>query len=228
MQYSKADDVEKVANAVIREHHKDEFSSKEILYIFQEKKDEKTGMAVAQMRKGKPILGDIKIVSGLNAFLASGDEETDFNGPMPLVVLVVSKHAWNLLKPEQRKAWVDQQFCRLDYDLESGKPSIGDYDVKEMTLIAKRYGAWSDDLSAFFKAAKQYPLFEVEEAPAETKDEKKAKVLKGGNGKAEALKTEGNGKDNAKDETQKAPVANLGSIKDQVAKKRGRAPAARA
>lgn len=220
MQYSKAPEVEKVANAVIREHHKDEFTSKEILYVFQEKKDEKTGMAVAQMRKGKPILGDIKIVSGLNAFLASGLEETDFHGPMPLVVLVVSKHAWNLLKPEQRKAWVDQQLCRLDYDIESGKPTIGDYDVKEMTLIAKRYGAWSDDLSAFFKAAKQYPLFEEPEAqPAEPI---KAKVVKAENGKSAEAKASGNG-------AAEKPKPSLQSLKQHVAEKRGRkSPAARA
>jgi hypothetical protein len=225
MQYSKAPEVEKVANAVIREHHKDEFSSKEILYIFQEKKDEKSGMSVAQMRKGKPILGDIKIVSGLNAFLASGDEETDFNGPMPLVVLVVSKHAWNLLKPEQRKAWVDQQFCRLDYDLESGKPSISEYDVKEMTLIAKRYGAWSDDLSAFFKAAKQYPLFE--EAETSTENGKTARVVKGGNGKTQA-KAEGNGKGgNGKAESKPEATPNLSSLKDEVARRRGRTRPAR-
>jgi hypothetical protein len=104
------------------------------------------------------------------------------------------------------------------YDIESGKPSIGDYDVKEMTLIAKRYGPWSDDLSAFFKAAKQYPLFEEAETSTERS---KAKVLKGGNGKAEAPKA------NGKAEGEK-PKSDLGSIKEHVARKRGKAPAARA
>jgi hypothetical protein len=213
MQYSLAHDVEDVAKKVIREHH-DDLKSKDIVYVFQEKKDEKTGMSVAQMRKGKPILGDLKVVSGMNAFLVSGEEQTDFNGPMPFVVMVVSKYAWNLLKPEQRKAWVDQQFCRLEYDLESGKPSIADYDVKEMTLIAKRYGAWSDDLTAFFKAAKQYPLFEEGETQPTAAS---PRVVKAGNGKAEAPKA------NGKDEKPK-----LASLKDAVAKKRGRTPAARA
>lgn len=220
MQYEISNDVEKVAKEVIKEHHKDELSHRRIVYITQEKKDEKTGMAVAQMRKGKPIFGDIKIITGLNAFLASGEEQTDFDGPTPIVALVVSKHAWNLLKPEQRKAWVDQQLCRLDYDLETGKPSIGDFDVKEMTVIAKRYGAWNDDLSAFFKAAKQYPLFEVEDAEDKPTTEPKAKVVKQpGNGKVEAEAAKANGKGSGNGNP---PASNIGSLKEHVARKRGR------
>lgn len=221
MQYEISTEVEKVAKVVIKEHLQ-ELGSKKIVYVTQEKKDDKTGVAVAQMRKGKPILGDIKIIGGLNAFLASGEDQTDHNGPAPFPCLVVSRHAWNLLKPEQRKAFVHQQLNRLDYDDETGKPSLIDYDVKEFSVIAKLYGDWNDDLSTFFKAAKQYPLFETEAQPPA------AKVVKGGNGHVDA-KANGNGKtENAKPEGNSKPtVSDLGSIKEHVARKRGRGPAAR-
>lgn len=222
MQYEISEEVEKVANKLIKEHLHD-LSSKKIVYVCQEKKDDKTGVAVAQMRKGKPIIADIKLIGGLNAFLASGVDRTDHNGPTPFAVMVVSRHAWNLLNPEQRKAAVHQQLCRLDYDIDTGKPSLVEYDVKEMSVIAKLYGAWNDDLAAFLKVAKQHPLFEdldnqpttapIEQtASAEAKNQ--AKVLKGG----------GNGK-----EPDKAPAPKGGNglreLKNEVANRRGGARA---
>lgn len=225
MQYEISVDVEKVAKLVIKEHLTD-LKSKNVVYVTQEKKDDKTGVAVAQMRKGKPIIGDIKLVGGLNAFLASGDDRTDHNGPTPFAVLVVSRHAWELLKPEQRKAWVHQQLNRLEYDLDTGKPTLIDYDVKEFSVIAKLYGAWNDDLGLFLKTARQHPLFDDLEqfeptpAPAaEPTAAQQAKILKGGNG---------NGKEKPKEESK--PKANgVADLKAEVAKRRsGRAaPAAK-
>lgn len=222
MQYEKSDEVAKVANRVIKDHCHD-LASKNIVYVAQEKKDDKTGVAVAQMRKGKPIIADIKIVGGLNAFLASGIDRTDHNGPTPFAVMVVSRHAWNLLTPEQRKAAVHQQLCRLDYDLDTGKPSLIEYDVKEMSVIAKLYGAWNDDLATFLKVAKQHPLFEdIENQPAHTplvetaSDEAKeqARVLKG------------NGNGAAVEKTEKPKGGNgVAELKSEVARRRGSARA---
>jgi hypothetical protein len=215
MQYELSNEVEKVANAVIKEHLTD-LASKRIVYITQEKKDDKTGVAVAQMRKGKPIIGDVKLVGGLNAFLASGEARTDHNGPTPFAVLVVSRYAWDELKPEQRKAWTHQQLNRLDYNVDTGKPSILDYDIKEFSVIAKLYGAWNDDLSLFLKTAKQHPLFEDLDSEVAA-DKGTPKIVKAGdfagNGKAETV-TE-------------VAASVVPSLKEQVAKKRGRAATAR-
>jgi len=225
MQYERSAEVEKVAKGVIKEHLTD-LKSKAIVYITQDKKDDKTGNSVAQMRKGKPIIGDIKLVGGLNAFLASGETRTDYDGPSPLAVLVVSRMAWEKLQPEQRKAWVHQQLNRLDYNVDTGKPSLVDYDVKEFSVITKLYGAWNDDLGLFLKTAKSHPLFEdldnqtfepVVEPEAEEKEP--VKVVKAGNGKAEEVE--------AQPEAPKA-AADLPSIKDHVAKKRKREPIASA
>ena len=64
MQYEISSEVEKVAKGVIKDHLTD-LKSKKIIYITQDKKDDKTGNSVAQMRKGKPIIGDVKLVGGL-------------------------------------------------------------------------------------------------------------------------------------------------------------------
>lgn len=219
MQYERSAEVEKVAKTVIKEHLTD-LKSKTIVYITQDKKDDKTGNSVAQMRKGKPIIGDVKLVGGLNAFLASGETRTDYDGPTPFAVLVVSRLAWEKLSAEQRKAWVHQQLNRLDYNLDTGKPSLIDFDVKEFSVIAKLYGAWNDDLGLFLKTAKEHPLFddldnqsfEPVEEPVETPAEA-PKIVKAGNGQAEEVPTEAE------------KPADLPSIKDHVAKKRGRRPA---
>lgn len=221
MQYERSAELEKVANQLIKSHI-NELGSKNIVYVFQEKKDDKTGVAVAQMRKGKPIVADIKIIGGLNAFLASGETRTDHNGPTPFACLVVSRHAWNLLSAEQRKAALHQQLCRLDYDLDTGKPSLIDYDVKEMSVIAKLYGAWNDDLATFLKVAKQHPLFEdldnMPDAPgpvtASEEAKAQARVLKGGNGK-----------DNGKVDESKPVATGVTDLKKEVARRRGGAQA---
>ncbi len=223
MQYEISADVEKVAKGVIKEHLTD-LKSKKIVYICQDKKDDKTGNSVAQMRKGKPIIGDIKLVGGLNAFLASGETRTDYDGPSPFAVLVVSRLAWEKLSVEQRRAWTHQQLNRLDYNIDTGKPSLIDFDVKEFSIIAKLYGAWNDDLGLFLKTAKEHPLFddidnqtfEPAAAEVETPEAEPIKVVKAGNGKVEEAPAPG------EPETAVKP---LDSIKDHVAKKRGRVAA---
>lgn len=223
MQYEISADVEKVAKIVIKEHLTD-LANKEIVYVCQEKKDDKTGVAVAQMRKGKPILGDIKIIGGLNAFLASGETRTDHNGPAPFPCLVVSRHAWNQLNDQQRKAFVHQQLNRLDFNIDTGKPSLVDYDVKEFSVIAKLYGAWNDDLNLFLRTAKQHPLFDdLEDTPLPSEPEQtteptaaqQAKVLKGGNGTGN-----GKSKQEPSDKVEKSGNG-LNDLKQVVAEKRG-------
>jgi putative metallopeptidase len=218
MQYEISSEVEKVAKVVVKDHLTD-LKSKKIVYVTQDKKDDKTGNSVAQMRKGKPIIGDVKLVGGLNAFLASRETRTDHDGPTPFAVLVVSRLAWEKLATEQRRAWVHQQLNRLEYNIDTGKPTLIDFDVKEFSIIAKLYGAWNDDLGLFLKTAKEHPLFEDLEnrsfepvaEPEQPDAEAEPKVVKGGNGKAVDTPNQS-----------EAPKSDLPSIKDHVAKKRKR------
>lgn len=197
MEYEVSQEVEKLANQLIKQYHS-ELVPKNIIYVTQTRKDKETGEAQAQMRKGKPVLADIKVVSGLNAFLASGDVRTDANGPVPFAVMVVSKHAWNALNPKQREAMIDDQLCRLDYDDETGRPTVIDYDVAAFTLNVKRFGAWNHDLDTFLNAAKEFPLFkDLDDGPvtgvvkktAKQEAEEQAEALQG-NGSSEIVKEE--------------------------------------
>ncbi len=120
MEYEISQEAEKVARRLINQNHAD-LKSKDIRYVMQIRKDAETGEAQAQMRKGKPIFADVKVVGGLNAFLISGEARTDSNGPAPIAVVLLSNYAWNKFTPKQREACLDEQLCRLDYDLETNE-----------------------------------------------------------------------------------------------------------
>ena len=214
MEYELSNEVEKVANKLIKQFH-DELKPKKIIYVCQIRKEKGTGEAQAQMRKGKPVLADVKIVGGLNAFLVSGEARTDENGPVPVAVMVVSKHAWNSLKPKQREAMIDEQLSRLVYDDETGRPSLEGYDLEAMTLNVKRFGAWNLDLDRFLKLSDEFPLFADLDDPPATEAQQQVKVLKGGNG---ADKEEGYQKDLIEKTDQAA--AKLPDFKQDVEKKR--------
>ena len=220
MQYEISSEVEKVANSLIKQFHP-ELSSKDIKYVTQERKDKGTGEAQAQMRKGKPVFADVKIVGGLNAFLCSGEDRTDENGPVAFPVLVVSRHAWNMFNPKAREAMIDEQLCRLDYNAETGRPSVLDHDAKVFTLNIKRFGAWHEDLERFLTAAQDFPLFkELDESVTEEKPKVKVQKATAGNGHA-AEPLESNG-------ATEAPKTDLPSITEHANQKRGRVRAHRA
>jgi hypothetical protein len=217
MQYEISQDAAKVAKDLIRQHHPD-LKPKDIRYVMQIRKDAETGEAQQQMRKGKPVFADVKVVGGLNAFLISGEARTDDNGPTPIAVVLISNYAWNKFNQKQREACLDEQLCRLDYDLETGRPTVLAFDANVMTLNVKRYGAWHEDLARMFEASKEMPLFElIKEEPVTASAEAKqqAKVLKAGNG---------NGKVEEKSLKDAEPTGGnvLKDIKDEVARRRGR------
>jgi len=202
MQYELSNEVERIADEIIGEHLPD-LDGRKISYFFIVNLDEKTGQLVPKLSKGKQVLAELDTDTGKKAFRIYKNNETTG------AALWVYKHAWNLLTPDQRKALIHQQLCRLDFDLDSGKPSIIEYDVKEFSQIARLYGGWNADLDIFLKAAKPEPLFEwLNDAEAKGK----VKVVK---------PTAGNGK-----VTEEAPKSDLSSLKQEVAKKRGRGASA--
>ncbi len=220
MEYEISSEAEKVARHLIKKDHRD-LESKDIRYVVQIRKDAETGEAQQQMRKGKPVFADVKVVGGLNAFLISGEARTDSNGPTPIAVVLISNFAWTKFNQKQREACLDEQLCRLDYDLETGRPTVLAFDATVMTLNVKRYGAWHEDLARMFDASKEMPLFELikDEAPATASAEAKqqAKILKGnGNGKEKE-----NGKVEQKVDTPTPGGDLIADIKKEVARRRG-------
>jgi hypothetical protein len=207
MEYELSQEAGKVAKHLIKQFHPD-LGPKDIRYVMQIRKDAETGEAQQQMRKGKPVFADVKVVGGLNAFLISGEARTDSNGPTPIAVVVLSNYAWNKFNEKQREACLDEQLCRLDYNLETGRPTILDYDATVMTLNVKRFGAWHEDLQKMFEATKEMPLLQLME---ETEPEK-PKVKKAAAGATFDGPVSGNGKE----------TTPLEPIKEVVSKKRGR------
>ena len=157
MQYELSSEVAKVAGILIKDHYPD-LQRPRIVYLFQEKVDQKTGQAVMPKSKGKNQYGKAKLVTGLNAFLASGDEETDDDGPKPFFVILITKVAWYRMSKEHKAALVDHELMHCEYDSEGDTLSIRDHDIQEFTEIVKRHGVWNNDLEMFFNAAKQLPL----------------------------------------------------------------------
>lgn len=128
-------------------------------YLFSQKKD-KDGIPEIPTRKGKEVWGDVKLVSGLSAYLANevtggGEEE-----PRPFFVVLINQQAWNyrLKEDSQKEAFIDSLLARCDYDSEKNKLSTREFDVREYHEVMKRRGAWHPELEKFIQVAKQMPL----------------------------------------------------------------------
>lgn len=210
MDYTHAHEVKRIAEELIDKHH-DHLDGVKIEYVFlsQPPKD-----------KGKELLGRAKKKSGLDAYLYATAAESK-NDPKDFFVIEISQPGWDILDQKQKRALVDHELCHLWVN-EEGKLTMLPHDVEEFSQVIKRHGLYLADIEHFAAiAAKHVKQIDLPLAETSTPEESKIKVLKGGNGKAEAQKA------NGKAEAEK-PKSNLGSLKDQVAKKRGRAPAARA
>lgn len=145
MSYSNAPDVKEIAADLINQHHS-HLANAPIQYVFNAK---------PMRKKGREILGEVKLISGLDAYLITRDFE---EAPESLFVMVISKSAWDLLvdRPDTRKALVDHELCHLVRS-DEGDLSIKTHDLEEFFEIVERYGAWRNDIQTFLKAAKSAP-----------------------------------------------------------------------
>src|SRR5437588_328871 len=191
MEYMVSDEVRKVAEPLIKNYHP-HLNGLDIVYLFQNKRDKATGAAVIPKSKGKALLGKAQLVTGLNAFLVSGATRTDGDEIEPFFVLLITKPAWDKMKPAQRQALVDHELCHMGIDDESARPVILPHDLQEFNAVVRRHGLWSEDVEQCFKAAKQIPL------PLEAKKAavKKAAANANGNGAAKAAESNGDGNGN--------------------------------
>lgn len=211
MEYQVADEVAKVARPLIKNFHP-HLNGMTIVYLFMNKRDKKTGASVMPKSKGKALLGQAKLVSGLNAFLVSGATRTDGDEIEPFFVLLITKTAWERMKAKQREALVDHELAHMGIDDESGRPVILPHDLEEFNAIVRRHGLWSEDVQEFFKAAKQMPL-PLEAKKAAVKVQKAAAEKNGNSNGAQApVSTESNG--NKPD--------GVAELKKEVARRRGK------
>lgn len=157
--YRQAASVERIANQLIPEHHP-HLVGEPIRYVFRDEHAKKGG---------KAVMGSARKISGLNAYLALGDE-TDVEGEDvdPFFVIEIAEDIWARLSLAQRKALVDHELshCIIEPDAK-GAPTLGlvAHDLEEFRTVVERHGLWMPDLVEMARAIDAAPkvptLFDV-------------------------------------------------------------------
>jgi len=94
------------------------------------------------IRGGKTVLGKARKISGLPAFLASEDLDTD--NPA-FFVIEIDKTYWPSLSENEREALVDHELTHCIVDEDEGTLKILPHDLEEFYFIVKRHGLWSEE-----------------------------------------------------------------------------------
>lgn len=196
--YALAQEAQVLGEELIPKYHP-HLTTVRVEYVFNE---------AAMKSKGKELFARAKKKSGLDAFLFAPPTEDD---PKPFFVIEINKQAWDVLNKKQKRALVDHELCHCLWDVEKGL-YMRTHDVEEFSEIIKRHGLWQPDVQLFAEiAVKHVKQLELPIPDGEAKD---VKIVKAGAEKAEEVKPAAEVK----------PPTDLLSIKDHVAKKRGRKP----
>jgi hypothetical protein len=98
------------------------------------------------LRLRRPLAGRARIVSGLNAFLATPGFEGE---PEPFFCIEITKPIWDAWRVEKRIALVDHELKHCGYDDEFDEICLIPHDEEEFDDIAERHGAWEEGLERF-------------------------------------------------------------------------------
>jgi hypothetical protein len=143
MSFSYADEVKEIATTLIEKYHP-HLKDIRIEYIFD----------LRESKEDVELWGKIKIISSLNAFLASenGDEA-------PFFSFMVPKDLFGELMPSKKEAYVDHYLCYANVTVDkkgNTKLSINKPDFEEFIVITNRHGAWRQSLEECAKAIKPH------------------------------------------------------------------------
>lgn len=119
--------------------------------------------------KGTELWGRPRVVSGLNAWLATPDQPDSARKPTSFFVIEISESVWNVINDRQRKALVDHYLssCRTNEGEDSTGLRIAYPDVVEFSGVIERHGLYRDELEKFVNKAlevRQQGLFDGEGA----------------------------------------------------------------
>lgn len=156
-------EVKPIADKLIAERH-DHLEEVHIEYLFALEPLES---------KGKEIDGQVKKVSGLNAYLAC--RESDFDGE-EFVVVEISKSAWDMYSESQREASIDKRLCEIKLNDKLKLKLVGP-DAHAYYKNVEIYGDWEPDLKHLRKLFKQ-PLLPGSEATKKAADKLKTTGVK--------------------------------------------------
>ncbi|MBI3654140.1 MAG: hypothetical protein HY231_24170 [Acidobacteria bacterium] len=150
MSWTEAIEVKTIAKRLIGERHT-HLADVHIEYLF----------ALEPLAsKGKEIDGEVKKVSGLNAYLAS--LALEFDGD-EFVAIIISKSAWDLYSESQREASIDKRLCEIRLSDKMKIQLVGP-DAHAYYANVRIYGDWEPDLQTLRKLFKQ-PLLPHVEGP---------------------------------------------------------------
>lgn len=158
MEYRVSEEVERVAQELIEEHHPHLLGVR-IEYVFLSK---------TPKSKGKDVWGRAKKISGLPAFLADDPKrlpESYEDQPPDFFVIEISEEVWRRLKPKGKRALVDHELshCEIVED-EEGRVSLAivGHDVTEFEAVLRRHGLWNESVKEFVEAgAEQLDLHDA-------------------------------------------------------------------
>lgn len=152
VEYARADEVAHIADGLIPTNHP-HLVPVRIEYVWRDK---------AASKGDRVTLGKARKVSGLNAFLAREDPDSD--ACEDFFVLEIARDTWEGMNSKQREALVDHELAHMGLT-EDGKLTTVPHDIEEFHAILKRHGAWKSDLAVFVEIGKgiaRLPLDPVE------------------------------------------------------------------
>lgn len=106
-----------------------------------------------KMSKGRRTLAQIKLFGDVERLISGID-----------FVIIVDYYFWRE-NPEKQEALLFHELCHLIVD-ETGKLSMVSHDVEEFYAVIAKYGDWNKEIKKFTESARQFELFEIDNAIA--------------------------------------------------------------
>lgn len=159
--YRDAREVREIANELIDEHHA-HLHGVRVACVFMDK---------IPTSKGREVWGRTKKISGLNAFLAHGvggrNLPNDYSDePLEFFVIEIAEEAFRRLRLEARRALVDEQLsrCEFEEDEETGALNLAVVgpDVSTFKAVVERHGLWYEDLEQLVRTGAEQLTIEHE------------------------------------------------------------------
>lgn len=153
-EYRRADEVAHIAWELIQEHH-EHLEHIRIEFVWRDQ---------AADKGGKAVLGKARKVTGLNAFLARDDTDSDDYGDF--FVMEIAQDTWAGMTGAQRKALVDHELHHMGLD-EKARLAIVPHSCEEFSGVLARHGAWKADVAEFIEIGKGITRLQLVDAAAE-------------------------------------------------------------
>lgn len=138
-----AKEPEKIAHRLIRRSHP-HLVDAEIRYVFRDEH---------QTTKGRAVFAKTRLLSGLNAWLASISPPPD-EEPARFFVMEIAADIWEQrLNADGRAALIDHELthCQVTDDYPP-KFTLAGHDLEEFVAIVERHGLWRPEVEALVKA----------------------------------------------------------------------------